>query len=321
MNQGGSLLHLPGVDFEDARSRLIDDEELLLSLLREFVDHACALESSLIFDGSPQSLEDASFKLHQVRGGAANLAARRIERSASQLEVEVKRERALTHQSDEKKARSTLKLEQSRHELRKNLAELKESLRGVRSSIPPIEDRPSFKVPGSSRAMLTRIRTSRILLIDDSDAMRSHLAATLSKGIVNVEILSAKDGLTGFRTLIEQKPDLAICDLQMPDFDGMKLLALRATRTDLHEIPIIMLTAEHDVERKIAVLSSGAADYITKPFHGGELIARAKIHLRLSHLTDELHRLSEELRRTSDELQRTRVLLETSNRSSSSPTS
>lgn len=285
MSTGGSPLHLPGVDFKDARFRLIDDEELLLSLLHEFVDHAITLESSLNLDGGPDDLEDAKIKLHQIRGGAANLAAKRIERSALQLESEVK---SLTHRGEEKRTRPNPKIDQSREALRRHLDELKETLREFRSSIPPISHRPSTRLAGPQSARSERHPKSRILLIDDSDAMRSHLAATLSKGIPNVELLSAKDGLTGFRTLIEEKPDLAICDLQMPEFDGMKLLALRATRTDLHEIPIIMLTAEHDVERKIAVLNSGAADYITKPFHGGELVARAKIHLRLKHLTDEL---------------------------------
>jgi diguanylate cyclase (GGDEF)-like protein len=74
----------------------------------------------------------------------------------------------------------------------------------------------------------------------------------------------------------------------MPVFDGMKFLALRATRAELAHIPVIMLTAERDSERKAEILDRGASDYVTKPFNEKELIARVRVHHRVKALQDQL---------------------------------
>lgn len=127
-----------------------------------------------------------------------------------------------------------------------------------------------------------------VLIVDDSSAMRSYLRAALEETVGGIEILEAADGLSGFQVLLQRRPQLVLCDLQMPDFDGMKLLRMCATREELADIPIVMLTAEHETERKVEVLEAGAADYVTKPFHKKELAARVKVHLKLKALKDEL---------------------------------
>lgn len=127
-----------------------------------------------------------------------------------------------------------------------------------------------------------------ILIVEDSAAMRSYIRTALEGAVGDLEIIEAGDGLSGFKMLVKREPQLVLCDLQMPDFDGMKLLRLRAARVELVDIPIVMLTAEHEAERKVEVLEAGAADYITKPFHKAELVARVRVHLRLKSLKDEL---------------------------------
>jgi len=59
----------------------------------------------------------------------------------------------------------------------------------------------------------------------------------------------------------------------LPQFDGMKFLQMCASRPELADIPVLMLTAIEDMDQKIKVLSSGASDYIIKPVHPGELAA------------------------------------------------
>ncbi|HEY4103705.1 MAG TPA: response regulator, partial [Polyangiaceae bacterium] len=86
-----------------------------------------------------------------------------------------------------------------------------------------------------------------ILVVDDSAAIRRQIRSVLEelqelKGAE--DFLEAADGLQAFKLLVDRKPDLVVCDLIMPVFDGLKFLALRATRPEVANIPVIMLTAE-----------------------------------------------------------------------------
>jgi diguanylate cyclase (GGDEF)-like protein len=129
---------------------------------------------------------------------------------------------------------------------------------------------------------------ARVLLVDDSVSLRSQLRSILDKALDAAEFLEASDGLQGFKLLSEHRPDLVLCDLVMPVFDGLKFLALRATRPELGQIPVIMLTAEDDPNRKVEVLDRGASDYVTKPFNDKELVARVRVHYRVKALQDQL---------------------------------
>jgi len=128
------------------------------------------------------------------------------------------------------------------------------------------------------------------LIIDDSEALRAHVQRVLTECADFQTILCAADGLQGFKLLVErhEQVDLVLCDLMMPGMDGIKFLGLKALRPELAEIPVIMLTGEENVRAKVRVLGAGASDYLIKPFHDDELIARARIHLKIKLLQDEL---------------------------------
>lgn len=135
---------------------------------------------------------------------------------------------------------------------------------------------------------MTAGKKDRILIIDDSKTLRQEIREVLEKAGVEADFFEAGNGLEGFKILIDHPVDLVFCDLVMPQIDGAKFLQMRASRPYLLEIPVLMLTAIGDVDQKIKVLSQGANDYITKPFHPGELVARAQVHLKIKHLQDEL---------------------------------
>ena len=145
---------------------------------------------------------------------------------------------------------------------------------------------------------------ANILVIDDSDAIRARIIEVLQKAELAENIYEAASGLDGFKMLMEKRVDLVICDVVMPVFDGFKFLISKSTRPEFHEIPVIMLTSEEDVNKKIKGLEQGASDYVTKPFDEGELVARAKVHLKIKHLQDELKKKNAMLRELSgtDEL-------------------
>jgi diguanylate cyclase (GGDEF)-like protein len=128
----------------------------------------------------------------------------------------------------------------------------------------------------------------RILVMDDSRSVREEIRQVFTSAGVDAVWFEAENGLDGFKILLEQPMDLVLCDLVMPQMDGFKFLQMRASRPELQEVPVLMLTAVGDVDQKIKVLSGGASDYVTKPFNPGELTARALVHLQIKHLQDEL---------------------------------
>ncbi len=142
--------------------------------------------------------------------------------------------------------------------------------------------------------------SSIVLIIDDSDTVREHIISTLKEVSLFDRYLEARDGIDGFKSLIAEKADLIICDLEMPRMDGFKFMNLVSSRPELRDIPIIMLTGREDREMKIKGLEQGACDYVTKPFDAGELVARVKVQLKIKALQDELKKSNELLRELSN---------------------
>jgi two-component system, cell cycle response regulator len=139
-----------------------------------------------------------------------------------------------------------------------------------------------------------------ILVVDDSPSIRAQIRGVLSQVEGFEEFIEAGDGLQAFKLMLDRQPDLVVCDLIMPIFDGLKFLALRATRPELANIPVIMLTAEGDANRKVEVFDQGASDYVMKPFNDRELLARVRVHYRLKVLQDELREANKRLESLAD---------------------
>lgn len=133
----------------------------------------------------------------------------------------------------------------------------------------------------------------RILLIDDSRPIREEIRQVLQNKGLEAVYFEAENGLEGFKFLLDHPVDLVLCDLVMPQIDGLKFLQMRASRAELHDVPVLMLTAIEDMEQKVRILTTGAADYITKPFHEEELVARVRIHLKSKLMQDELRQKNE----------------------------
>jgi len=138
------------------------------------------------------------------------------------------------------------------------------------------------------------------LIVDDSPSIRAQIRAVLERVDDFDEFIEAGDGLQAFKMMVDRRPDLVVCDLIMPVFDGLKFLALRATRPELANIPVIMLTADGDANRKVEVFDQGASDYVTKPFNDRELLARVRVHYRLKVLQDELRDANKRLESLAD---------------------
>ena len=118
----------------------------------------------------------------------------------------------------------------------------------------------------------------RVLLIEDEAPLRETLAARLKREGYAVDV--AGDGEEGLYFGLEYPLDVAIIDLGLPKINGMEVV--RRLRENDRKFPILILTARGDWEDKVKGLATGADDYLVKPFHVEELLARLSALVRRS---------------------------------------
>lgn len=110
----------------------------------------------------------------------------------------------------------------------------------------------------------------RILVLEDEPQLARHLTRALERH--GHQAVACHDGAEGCKVALEYAPDLIVLDLNLPNLDGISILAqLKELR---HPARVIILTARGDVEHRISGLKAGADDYLAKPFSMEELIAR-----------------------------------------------
>lgn len=114
-----------------------------------------------------------------------------------------------------------------------------------------------------------------VLLVDDSADFRTFLTDILSE---QYRVITAVDGIDAMKLIGRQKPDLILSDVMMPRMDGIELCKRVKALPEMNGIPFVMLTARLTEEQKMEGLSSGADEYITKPFNVDML------NLRLANL-------------------------------------
>lgn len=135
----------------------------------------------------------------------------------------------------------------------------------------------------STRPRITRADGSpvRALVVDDEATLTDLLQMALR--YEGWEIRTAGDGRAALQTAREFKPDVIVLDIMLPDIDGLTVLS--RLRADGHEIPVLFLTAKDSLDDRIAGLTAGGDDYVTKPFSLEELVARLRGLIRRSTQT------------------------------------
>ncbi|MGW0939888.1 response regulator transcription factor [Streptomyces sp. NPDC002666] len=118
----------------------------------------------------------------------------------------------------------------------------------------------------------------RVLVVDDEAPLAELLSMALR--YEGWEVRSAGDGAGALRTAREFRPDAVILDVMLPDMDGLAVLG--RLRRELCEVPVLFLTARDSVEDRIAGLTAGGDDYVTKPFSLEEVVARLRGLIRRS---------------------------------------
>jgi two-component system, OmpR family, response regulator len=140
----------------------------------------------------------------------------------------------------------------------------------------------------SSAAVQPQVRRAdgspiRAVVVDDEDALTDLLSMALRYEGWDVRL--ASDGQKALSVVREFRPDVIILDIMLPDIDGLQVLS--RLRADGNQTPILFLTAKDSLDDRIAGLTVGGDDYVTKPFSLEELVARLRALIRRSGLTTE----------------------------------
>lgn len=123
----------------------------------------------------------------------------------------------------------------------------------------------------------------RVLVVDDENTLSELIAMALR--YEGWHVATAATGTAAVKAARDFKPDAVVLDVMLPDFDGLEVL--RRMRVNDTRIPVLFLTAKDSVEDRIAGLTAGGDDYVTKPFSLEEVVARLRSLLRRSTMATE----------------------------------
>lgn len=129
-------------------------------------------------------------------------------------------------------------------------------------------------------------QTVNVLIVDDNPANLGVLSDTLDQA--GLEVWVAQSGKIALERVNYALPHLILLDIMMPEMDGFETCRQLKANPKTKDIPVIFMTALSDTENKVEGFRLGAVDYITKPFQQDEVLARIKLHLKLSDLTEKL---------------------------------
>lgn len=133
-----------------------------------------------------------------------------------------------------------------------------------------------------------------ILVVDDSPVNLRVISEYLRA--CGFRVIVSQDGETGFKRAAHARPDLIVLDVMMPGIDGFETCRRLKNDERTRNIPVIFMTALTEIEDKLRGFELGAVDYITKPFHEEEVLARIRTHLSIQNLQHQFQQQNEQLR-------------------------
>jgi len=144
--------------------------------------------------------------------------------------------------------------------------------------------------------------TAKILVVDDDADTVATITDWLSRK--GYAVIAGTTGKEALRLAAEERPDLALLDVSLPDVDGIEVASRLRTDKRTSSIPIIFVTGRREVRYKVACFEAGADDYVTKPFDFIEVETRLRAVLKKKELRDELQRTNRALRRANRALKK-----------------
>jgi len=139
--------------------------------------------------------------------------------------------------------------------------------------------------------------TARILVVDDSEMLRTAMRDMLEAADLDVTVVEAADGGEALPIALSGEIDMVLSDVVMPNLDGIELLREIRKERDVGSLPVILVTAQAGEDAREVGFESGASDYMVRPFSASELVSRIQVQLRLKSLQKELQKAVDRHRR------------------------
>lgn len=125
-----------------------------------------------------------------------------------------------------------------------------------------------------------------VLLVDDNVQNLQVLANILRDQ--NCRVATSRDGYKAIKFVEKRRPDLVLLDIMMPGINGYEVCRQLKENKAVRDIPVLFISALSDMEDKLKGFAAGGVDYITKPFHREEVLARVRVHLNLKRARESL---------------------------------
>lgn len=136
------------------------------------------------------------------------------------------------------------------------------------------------------------VSTTVVMVVDDQEANVRTVGSLLSQA--GFDVVPCFSGPEALERIAVEPPDLVLLDMRMPHMDGFQVLDALRGNESTRALPVVFLTADHERESLVRAFSSGAVDYVTKPFVPEELMARVRTHAELKRARDRFQRLARE---------------------------
>jgi two-component system sensor histidine kinase/response regulator len=255
---------LPGIDVKAGLARVAGNVSIYRRLLVDFRSdfrNAAGDLRRLLAEGQ---LEEAGRRVHNLRGVAGNLGAASLHRVATAIETAIRNG--------------------STGEATSLHAQLEQSLADVINGLDTLGE-PSI-VPRAHDVTATSGTRGRILIVDDTPASLTMLSAILNGA--GYDARPVAESTRAIETAESELPDLVLLSVSMPDLNGYQVCERLKGSSVLREIPVIFLTSRDDTADIVRAFDAGGVDYITKPFHADEVLARVHAHLSLRRVQLQL---------------------------------
>ena len=142
----------------------------------------------------------------------------------------------------------------------------------------PREAAPSMELPGP------RPSAPLALVVEDNDDLRAYISKLLTS---QCQVISASDGEQGLALCTKRLPDIVVSDIAMPNMTGLEMCRALSKQPRTSGVPVLLLTVRQATDSVLAGYEAGAVDYVRKPFHARELLARVAVQLRLRAMVHE----------------------------------
>jgi two-component system, sensor histidine kinase and response regulator len=146
-----------------------------------------------------------------------------------------------------------------------------------------------------------------VLVVDDNPENIAILSFLL-RGKYRTKVATSGADALEIASSNEEKPDLILLDIRMPEMDGYEVCRRLKEDESLRDIPVVFLSALNETVDKVKAFSVGAIDYVTKPFHAEEVLARVETHLKIRRLQVELEKQNHTLQDYNEQLRQLHAL-------------